>query len=143
MVGINKKMDIFGVNILAITTAVGGGIIRDVIIGSIPPTTFLHPEFAVISACCATALFSLCFFHKDRFFHTDLYEKLTFIFDTAGLAAFTIDGTIKGLNLNTEHSLFLSVFLGMITGVGGGILRDLFSNKHQIYLLIKSMPVQQ
>lgn len=129
MVGINKKMDIFGVNILAITTAVGGGIVRDIIIGNIPPTTFLYPEFAAIASISATFLFVLFFFHKDKFFHTHIYERLAFIFDTAGLAAFTVDGTIIGLNIDTTHKIFLSIFLGMLTGVGGGILRDLFSNK--------------
>ena len=79
MVAIQKKMDVFGVNILAITTAVGGGIIRDIIIGQVPPQTFLHPKFTVISILFATLLFAFYYFKKESFFQTSLYEGLIFL----------------------------------------------------------------
>ena len=129
MVAIQKKMDIFGVNILAITTAVGGGIIRDIIIGQVPPQTFLHPKFTGISIFFATLLFAFYYFKKESFFQTSLYEELFFLFDTAGLASFTIDGVIIGKTAYQETAIFFPLFLGVIAGVGGGILRDLFADK--------------
>ena len=102
MAGIRKKMDIFGVNILALLTATGGGIIRDIVMGEIPPTAFRNPFFVIIAAVAANITFIFVFWkHKSKKAFSDktlaVYDKLFFWFDTVGLAAFTADGVHTGL----------------------------------------------
>ena len=126
--GIHKKMDIFGVNILAIVTACGGGIIRDIIMGSFPPQMFVNPFYVLVAAIVANIVFFIMFFHKgvpEKF--SGVYDRGLFISDTLGLAAFMVDGVMIGANFGYENDLFLLVFLGFITGVGGGVLRDVLS----------------
>ena len=57
MVGIYKKMDLFGVIVMAVTTAVGGGLVRDMILGYLPPAAFTDPIYVILSTACATSLF--------------------------------------------------------------------------------------
>lgn len=128
--GIQKKMDIFGVNILAILTACGGGLTRDIIMGNFPPQMFINPFYVLVAAVVANIVFGIMYFHKgipQKF--SGLYDRGLFIFDTVGLAAFMVDGVMIGANFGYEDDLFLLVFLGFITGVGGGVLRDVLSNQ--------------
>ena len=130
--GIRKKMDIFGVNILAILTATGGGIIRDLIIGKTPPQAFVNPIFVIVAAITANIVF--CFIWMinkkgtqipERAKH--IYDKIFFWCDSVGLAAFTVDGVHAGLAPDMMSRVFLVIFLGVVTGVGGGVLRDVLS----------------
>ena len=126
--GIHKRMDIFGVNILAIMTACGGGLTRDIVMGNFPPQMFINPFYVIVAAIVANIVFSIMYFKKgvpEKF--AGIYEKGLFIFDTLGLAAFMVDGVMIGSNFGYDDDLFLLVFLGFITGVGGGVLRDVLS----------------
>ena len=126
--GIHKRMDIFGVNILAIMTACGGGLTRDIVMGNFPPQMFINPFYVIVAAIVANIVFSIMYFRKgvpEKF--AGIYEKGLFIFDTVGLAAFMVDGVMIGSNFGYDDNLFLLVFLGFITGVGGGVLRDVLS----------------
>ncbi|WP_026658714.1 trimeric intracellular cation channel family protein [Butyrivibrio sp. AC2005] len=128
--GIHKKMDIFGVNILAIITACGGGLTRDIVMGNFPPQMFIDPFYVVVAAIIANIVFFLMYYRKGvpvKF--SGIYDKGLFISDTLGLAAFMVDGVMIGANFGYEDDLFLLVFLGFITGVGGGVLRDVLSNQ--------------
>ena len=128
--GIHKKMDIFGVNILAIVTACGGGVIRDIIMGNFPPQMFINPFYVLVAAIVANIVFSIMYFKKtipEKL--SGIYEKGLFIFDTLGLAAFMVDGIMIGVNFGYSDNLFLLIFLGFTTGVGGGVLRDVLSNQ--------------
>ena len=132
MAGIRKKMDIFGVNILALLTATGGGIIRDLVTGSTPPMAFKNPFFVIIAAVAANITFIFVWWkHKSNKAFSEktlaVYDKLYFWFDTVGLAAFTADGVHTGLLSPYAGNAFLVVFLGVVTGVGGGVLRDVLS----------------
>ena len=132
MAGIRKKMDIFGVNILALLTATGGGIIRDLITGSTPPAAFRNPFFVIIAAVAANITFIFLWWqHKSNKNVSGktraIYDKIFFWFDTVGLAAFTADGVHTGLLGPHAGNAFLVVFLGVVTGVGGGVLRDVLS----------------
>lgn len=129
-VGINKKMDIFGVNVLAITTACGGGMMRDLIIGSIPPKMFQNPFYVIIAVAVANVVFLLMYRHQHLPKEiTPLYDQMLFWFDTLGLAAFTVDGVMVGVNSGYYENGFLLCFLGFMTGVGGGALRDIMANQ--------------
>lgn len=128
--GIHKKMDIFGVNILAIVTACGGGVIRDIIMGNFPPQMFINPFYVLVAAIVANIVFAIMYFKKtipEKL--SGIYEKGLFIFDTLGLAAFMVDGIMIGANFGYSDNLFLLIFLGFTTGVGGGVLRDVLSNQ--------------
>lgn len=132
MAGIRKKMDIFGVNILALLTATGGGIIRDLVTGSTPPAAFRNPFFVIIAAIAANITFIFVWWqHKNKKNVSDrtraIYDKIFFWFDTVGLAAFTADGVHTGLLGSHASNAFLVIFLGVVTGVGGGVLRDVLS----------------
>ncbi len=116
MIGINKKMDIFGVAMLGLITAVGGGIMRDVIIGVHPPVAFQDPEYALIAIVTSLIVF-LPFIRK----RIDLDGIFWILADAIGLAVFSVVGVRAGAEFD---NLFLEVFLGTITGVGGGVIRD-------------------
>ena len=126
--GIKKRMDIFGVNILAIVTACGGGLLRDVVMGDFPPQMFVNPFYVAVAAIVANIVFLVMYFHRpipQKF--AGLYDRGLFVFDTLGLAAFMVDGVTIGANFGYEDDLFFLVFLGFLTGVGGGVLRDVLS----------------
>ena len=100
LVAIHHKMDIFGVNILAVVTATGGGMIRDIIIGTLPPVMFRDSLYVLVAAIMANITFVYLYFHKKAASETvtKFYEQLYFWFDTLGLAAFTADGVVAGYN---------------------------------------------
>jgi len=135
MTGIKKNMDIFGVCILALTTAVGGGVIRDIILGNTPPTTFQHPVYACVALFTALVLFLP---QLRRFFmrNTYLFDLAMFWMDTADLGIFTVMGIRTAYDYAPHPSLFLLVFVGVVTGVGGGLLRDIMAGNTP-YIFIK------
>ena len=115
-VGIQKKMDILGVATLGVITAVGGGIIRDVLIGITPPNAFRDPLYILIAIGVSLVVF-LPFIRKNI-----NLDRFVWIFvDSLGLGAFTMIGVSTGVSFD---NLFLEVFLGVVTGVGGGVIRD-------------------
>ena len=129
-VAVSKKMDIFGVNMLAVATACGGGLVRDLIIGNTPPVVFRDPFYAIIAIAVANTVFILIKQQRHlpkKMAH--LYDRTVFWFDTIGLAAFTVDGLMVGVNAGYQETVFLIVFLGFTTGVGGGVLRDVFADQ--------------
>lgn len=131
VVAIRKRMDIFGVCILALATATGGGAIRDLLIGKTPPMMFRNPIYVLISVVTACIVFLFMYFQKKEQGKrmAAFYEKVLFLCDSLGLAAFTVDGVHAGMLFAGYKNLFLVVFLGVITGVGGGILRDVFAQE--------------
>lgn len=128
LVAIRKEMDIFGVNVMAVCTATGGGVIRDLLIGITPPHAFRNPKYVLVACITANIVFFFLSRHpKVTKAVRAIYDSIYFSFDTLGLAAFTIDGVMAGVNAGHESNIFLLVFLGMITGVGGGVLRDVLA----------------
>ncbi len=115
-VGMEKKMDILGIVTMAVITSVGGGIIRDILIGVAPPTTFRHPEYAMLAIIVALLVFLPRIGRQ-----INLDQPIWIVADTVGLGAFTMTGASIGA---TFDNVFLGVFLGVITGVGGGVIRD-------------------
>ena len=119
VVGIRKKMDILGVTTLGIITAVGGGVIRDIIIGATPPAAFRNPVYALVAIAAALVVFLP--FISTRI---NLDHFIWILADSIGLGAFTMIGVSTGASFD---NVFLEVFLGVITGVGGGVIRDVCS----------------
>ena len=119
VVGIKKKMDVLGVVTMGIITAVGGGIIRDLLIGVVPPAAFRDPIYALIAIGVAVIAF---FPFVSRKINLDHF--IWILADSIGLGAFTMIGVSTG---TTFDNIFLEVFLGVLTGVGGGVIRDICS----------------
>ncbi|SHK27430.1 Uncharacterized membrane protein YeiH [Selenomonas ruminantium] len=129
MVAIQRRMDIFGIIVLAALTAVGGGMVRDVLVGINPPVALCNiTDFmlSIIIAIIAALAYSFWpFSPPNKAFMLWLYN----MFDTVGLASFTITGMLTGLSREAGNPYVLPVLLGVITAVGGGILRDLMAHR--------------
>lgn len=121
MVAIQKKMDILGIYILGMTTAVGGGITRDIILGITPPSAFHDPFYAITALVTSLVLF--LFARQKKIRTTGWLFPISY---SLGLAVFTMAGALMGV---VYDNLFLIIFVGTITGVGGGIIRDVFANR--------------
>ena len=130
-------LDLFGVLTVGTITAVGGGIMRDVIIGQIPPTIFTNPEILILALITGLIVFIIAFINSKRI--TDLQQKidsLNIFFDAVGLAAFSVTGVEVTCAAGHTNNVVLPIVLGVITGVGGGVLRDVLVNEKP-YILIK------
>ncbi len=135
LVGVKKRMDIFGVCILGLTTAVGGGIIRDLILGITPPSAFRHPRNALAAIVVSALVFVAAARHwgvKNRW----QAERLVLWADSAGLGIFTVCGLQTAMEAGYADNLFLLVFVAVLTGVGGGVLRDVFAGDRP-YIFVK------
>ena len=133
--GMRKGMDVFGIVILGLVTAVGGGIMRDLILGINPPMTFVNPKYALISIITSVLIFCFTYFNVIKF-RVVLYNKLLFIMDALGLGVFTVVGVQTALVLSDRFGIFLLIFVGVMTGVGGGVVRDILA-KDMPYIFIK------
>lgn len=118
---IEHKSDIVGIIILSIITGVAGGTLRDIIIGRFPPNSITDPSYIVICVASAAALF---FLHPHLKKHWNLFLK----FDAIGLGVFSITGATFAYNIFGLNFLAIA-FAGILTAVGGGILRDVFVNE--------------
>lgn len=127
MAAIEKKADIFGVLFLAVTTALGGGVIRDVLIGRIPPVMFVSYWYLLISVVAALAVFIDAYLRSEKYkLHLDKLDAVNNVFDAIGLAVFTVSGMNAAMPVS--DNVILVLFVGMCTGVGGGMLRDVMTN---------------
>lgn len=133
VIGIEKKLDIFGITFLAIVTSVGGGIFRDIIIGNTPPTAFVNPTSSIISIFTALVVF---FFYEKK----SKFEKIIIISDALGLGVFTAIGCRTAIIRGADNAIFV-IAMGLSTGVGGGMIRDIlvenvpFVLKREVYAL--------
>ena len=128
ILGCKKKMDILGVIVLGLVTALGGGFIRDLVLGITPPKMFQNSTNAIISTVFSVLVF-VFFLTKKNFSNNHLLKimnRFMIITDTIGLASFTVTGMATALSLG-YHKKFLLIFVGAITGVGGGMIRDVLS----------------
>ena len=139
MLAIEKKMDIFGVNILGATTAVGGGIMRDVILGVTPPTAFAQPVYILFAIITSTLLFAIVYTNPD-IIHSKIknkfYDKVMLWCDTVGLGIFTVVGIQTASRHVTDDNAFFFLFIGVLTGVGGGLMRDMMAGEEP-YIFVK------
>ena len=126
LVAINANMDIFGVVFVGCITAVGGGIVRDLLLGINPPAIFSNFPIFLIAMVTGIAVFVVAYIKRKSF--NDLKTKIEHInnlFDAIGLAAFTIIGSEVGYTNGFSHNCFIIIVIGMTTGIGGGIFRDI------------------
>ncbi len=130
IVAIKKGFDIFGIIVLGVITAVGGGAIRDIILGIEPPFMFQNPIY-VILAFITSCLSFLCVrvlhfkFKKKRRFFSDTIN----FFDAIGLGIFAVTGANTAIAKGYGDMAFLCIFVGVISAIGGGMLRDILAKK--------------
>ena len=123
MVAIKKQLDLLGVIVLGVTTAVGGGMLRDIIIGNVPPNLFKDPVYVLLAFITVMILFVIVRCNQKILASRsiEMYEKVMNIFDAVGLGAFTVVGIDTAVLAGYGRYHFLIIFLGVITGVGGGL----------------------
>lgn len=129
MLGIRKNLDIFGVVVLGLCVAVGGGIVRDIILGLTPPSAFRNPSYALTALVTAVLLFGIVYWKQEILTsrYMEIYETIMNYCDAAGLGIFTVLGVYTGYEQGYRGRFFL-IFLGMLTGIGGGVIRDVLAD---------------
>ncbi len=132
---ISKRMDILGVATLGIVTAVGGGFIRDIILGITPPATFSNPIYAIVAFLVSVIIF-IPSVHRFLFKNHKFYDYVMLIMDSLGLGVFTVAGIQTAMHHSDSPNFFLLIFVGMVTGIGGGVMRDVLS-KSTPYIFVK------
>lgn len=126
MTGIERNTDLLGTIILACTTATGGGVLRDLLLGFIPPRIFIHPSYLFIAISVSIFLFCFAYIRYEEYSKgSSFIEKTNNIFDALGLGIFVALGTQTAIDTGYGQNFFLSILIGTITGVGGGFLRDI------------------
>lgn len=125
LVGVRKGLDVFGVQVLALVTGLGGGFLRDVLIGAVPPAALADWRYLVVPVAAGLVTF---FLHPG----VGRLERLVNVFDAAGLGLFCVTGTLKALAYGLGP--LPAALLGMITGIGGGVVRDLLSGRVPVVL---------
>lgn len=120
MLGVRERMDVFGVLVLGFATGLGGGFLRDVLIGAVPPAALAQPGYLAVPLLAGLAAF---------FFHPALERLAPLIdfLDAVGLALFCVTGALKGLAYGL--SPVPAALMGMVTAIGGGMLRDLLAGR--------------
>lgn len=125
LVAVRKRLDIFGVLVLAAATGLGGGFMRDVLIGAVPPAALADWKYIAVPVVAGLAMFR---FHPA----VGRMERLVTVFDAAGLGLFCVTGALKAL----EYGLgpVPAALMGVMTAVGGGVVRDLLAGRVPVVL---------
>ncbi|MCX5684679.1 MAG: trimeric intracellular cation channel family protein [Planctomycetota bacterium] len=125
LAGGRKHLDIFGVVVVALATALGGGTIRDVTLGSLPVFWVFDTTYIIVTVAAALATVGIARFWR-------LPEGLLNVADAFGLAVFTVIGTEKALA--ADAGPVVAVLMGMMTGVAGGMVRDILTGEVPLIL---------
>src|SRR3954469_6690800 len=123
--GVKNKLDAFGVGVLAFVAGNAGGVTRDLLIGAVPPAAISDWRYVAVSLVAGAVTF-VCYPNVKRL------QPIVLLFDAAGLGLFAVAGTQKALALGINP--FVAALLGMLTGIGGGVLRDLLVNEIPVVL---------
>ncbi len=123
--GVKNKLDLFGLIVLAFVTGTAGGIARDLLIGAIPPAS-IH-DWRYLGICVLAGWVVFLWYPK-----LDAHRRPVLLLDAAGLALFAVTGTQKSLAAGL--SPLMAPFLGMLSGIGGGMLRDILVNETPVVL---------
>jgi uncharacterized membrane protein YeiH len=123
--GVVKRLDLFGVVFVGAVAALGGGIVRDLLLGAVPPYALTHWVYLVVAVLAAILLFWL----HPQF---NRLRRTVLVLDAAGLGLFTVTGTLKALDARVPA--LGACVVGMITAIGGGLGRDLLTGEIPIVL---------
>jgi uncharacterized membrane protein YeiH len=115
LAAVRVRLDLFGVVVVATVTAIGGGIVRDTLLGDTPPASLRHWPYLAVPAAAAIVVF---YWHPQ----VARQRRLMLLADAAGLALFTVTGTRQALEAGLPAAGACA--LGVLTGIGGGVIRD-------------------
>lgn len=150
LVAMNKKMDLFGILIIAFVTAIGGGTLRDILIGQTPVSWMKDMTFTYV--ILGSAVFAVIVRNKINYLRTSL-----FLFDTIGIGLYTVVGVEKGLSADLHP--IICIALGTISACFGGVIRDILCNEIPVifrkeiyatacilgglsYFLVRKLPIE-
>ena len=122
---IAKRLDLFGVAFVGFVAALGGGILRDLVIDAVPPLAFADWRYAVTATIASVVVFC---FHPQF----SRLRRTVLVLDAAGLGLFTVTGTLKALNAGVPP--VGACLIGMLTAIGGGVARDLLTGDIPVVL---------
>jgi len=122
---VRRQMDLFGVLVLGLVTAVGGGTLRDILLGDLPPFSMQKEVYLYLSICVSLVVFAWQRKYKS-------IEKPLLYFDAVGLGTFVVIGTNKALAF--EMGFLIAVLMGVMTGTAGGVIRDVLANQVPLIL---------
>lgn len=125
LVAVRSRLDLFGTLVLAVATGLGGGLVRDVLLGDVPPPGLVDWEYLVAAALAGVTTF---LWHPV----VARWENIVLTLDAAGLALFCVTGALKASDAGLD--IVPAALLGMITGIGGGIARDVLANRVPVVL---------
>lgn len=123
--GVKHRLDAFGVGVLAFVAGNAGGVTRDLLIGAVPPAAIKDWRYVAVSLAAGAATFAW-------YPNVKRLQPIVLLFDAAGLGLFAVAGTQKALAFGINP--FVSALLGMLTGIGGGVVRDLLVNEIPVVL---------
>jgi uncharacterized membrane protein YeiH len=124
-VGVRRHMDLFGVLVLGVVTAVGGGTLRDLLLGDIPPFSLQDETYIYLALAASLAVFA----KRDQF---KAFECPLLYLDAVGLGTFVVIGTTKALDF--QLGFLGAVLMGIMTGTAGGVFRDVLSGQVPLIL---------
>lgn len=127
LVAVEAGLDLFGVCLIGCITAVGGGIMRDVVLGNTPPLVFDNIIMILIALVISVAVFVILYIKTGIYNSKAKIEQINNVFDAIGLGVFSIMGAETACNCGFQGNLLLVVVAGMLTGIGGGMLRDVLT----------------
>lgn len=130
LVAIRNAYDIFGIAVLACVTASGGGILRDMMLGNTPPVVLRTPVYLLVATGTALAAVLCIRLFRTNVLGNKTVERLFFLFDAVGLAMFTVSGV--NIALSMGENAFVCIMLGLVTGVGGGVARDVLARSKPV-----------
>ena len=123
-------LDLFGVVLVGCVTAVCGGILRDVFLGQLPPAILLNAKLLIVAAAVSLLVFAVFYINARKFEKLERrVETVNIFFDAVGLAAFSILGMEAAFKADKTNNALLIISMGVITGIGGGIVRDVLVDK--------------
>lgn len=131
MIAIERKLDMFGVLFLGMISALGGGVVRDLLLGYVPPHFFTNYR-GVLTAVLVSFTVFIVAKRWNGWRNPNVLKqigRISNIFDSIGLAAFSVSGAQVAIAMKHGDNAFLCVFMGMTTGIGGGVLRDMMSRE--------------
>ncbi|MBQ7444340.1 MAG: trimeric intracellular cation channel family protein [Clostridia bacterium] len=135
LVAIEKKMDLFGVAILGFVTATGGGVLRDLILGITPPMTFRDPSFAIVALVTSLIMF-IPWVRRIHGKAQKVRDWMLLVVDSLGLGTFAVVGMGYAIDAGYGDNVFLLIFVGVVTSIGGGIFRDIMAGNRP-YVFVK------
>lgn len=120
LVAVRKRLDLFAATVLAGVTGLGGGFIRDLLIGATPPAALNDWRYLLVPAAAGLVTFA---FHPT----VDRLERVVTLFDACGLSLFCVTGALKAVDYGLGP--VPAALLGMLTGIGGGVIRDVLAGR--------------